>query len=102
MVNFVNLTPHTINLCGKEIVSSGLARCQTLEREIVVIDGIRVNQRTFGEVYGLPEPQPDTIYIVSAIVAQALNGSRDDVFIVDETIRDENGKICGCNALARV
>lgn len=102
MIKFINLTLHTINLCGKEIGSTGLARCDSVVEKIGEIDGIKLNRRSFGEVYGLPEPKADTIYIVSAIVAQALAGSREDVFVVDETVRDENGKICGCNALARV
>lgn len=102
MVNIVNLTPHEIVLCGKKIASSGLARCATLEQQIDVIDGIRVNHRSFGEVNGLPEPEEGTVYIVSALVAQAVRGQRNDVYIVDETVRDSEGHIIGCNALAKV
>lgn len=51
---------------------------------------------------GLSEPQADTIYVVSAIVAQAVSGKRDDVYVVDETIRNEQGQIVGCNALAKI
>lgn len=101
MTNIVNLTPHTINLCGKEIPSTGLARCVSVVDKIGEIDGVKINRRTFGAVYGLPEPQADTIYIVSAIVAQAVADTRDDVYIVDETIRDKSGRIIGCNALAK-
>lgn len=102
MTNIVNLTPHTINLCGKEITSTGLARCESVVETAGDINGVKINRRTFGAVYGLPEPQADTIYIVSAIVAQAVAGQRDDLYIVDETIRDEAGRIIGCNALAKV
>ena len=102
MTKFVNLTPHEITLCGVKLPSEGLARCATLEQQIDVIDGVRVNHRTFGEVSGLPEPQEGTVFIVSALVAQAIAGKRDDVYIVDETVRDEEGKIIGCNALARI
>lgn len=101
-MNIVNLTPHEIILCGKKIASSGLARCESNTIKIDEIDGIKVNKRQFGAVYGLPEQRADTIYIVSALVAQAVSGIRNDVYIVDETIRDEEGKIVGCNALARV
>lgn len=101
-MKIINLTPHAINLCGKVIESAGLARCESVVEKIGEIDGIKVNRRKFGVVYGLPEPQEDTIYIVSALVAQAVAGQRDDVFIVDETVRDEQGKIIGCNALARI
>jgi hypothetical protein len=101
-MKFVNLTPHTINLCGKEIPSTGLARCKTFEKVVEIIDGVFVNQRTFGDVYDLPEPQENTIYIVSILVAKAVAGQRNDVYVVDETIRDEQGKIIGCNALAKI
>ncbi len=100
-MNIINLTPHKINLCGKEIPSAGLARCESVVEKIAEIDGVKINRRSFGAVYGLPEPQEDTIYIVSAIVAQAVADKRDDVYIVDETIRDEAGRIIGCNALAK-
>lgn len=102
MVKFVNLTPHEIVLCGMTLPSSGLARCATLEKQIAVIDGVRVNRRTFGEVTGLPEPQEGTVFIVSALVAQAVSGQRDDVYVVDETIRDSEGRIIGCGALAKI
>lgn len=101
MIKFVNLTPHTINLCGREIESTGLARCDSVVEHIGEIDGVKINRRKFGAVTGLPAPKEDTVYIVSAIVLSALNGSRDDVFVVDETVRDENGRIFGCNALAK-
>lgn len=101
-MKIINLTPHTINLCGREIESAGLARCESVVEKIAEIDGVKVNRRKFGAIYGLPEPQEDTIYIVSALVAQAVAGQRDDVFVVDETIRNEQGQIVGCNALARI
>ena len=71
--------------------------------DTVTADGITVpvNQTRFGEVSDLPDPQPDTIYIVSALVAQAVP-DRQDVFIVDDSVRDEQGRIIGARALAHV
>lgn len=63
---------------------------------------IKVNSTSFGEVEGLPEPQEGTIFIVSALVAQALRGVRDDLVIPDDTVRDEQGRIIGCKSFARV
>lgn len=97
-----NLTPHAITLCGKTIEPTGLARCAQVSERIGDVDGIPVNKKSFGAVDGLPSPEAGTIYIVSAIVAQAVAGKRDDVYVVDETIRDENGWIVGANALAKV
>lgn len=99
-MRIINLTPHEVVLCGQVLPSAGSARCEAVTEQLMTIDGIKVNRKKFGLVTGLPKPQKDTIYIVSRIVAEALHGSRDDVFIVDETVRDESGKIVGANALA--
>ena len=106
MTKLVNLTPHTITiLCGDEkieLASEGLTRATTSTEQVDVINGIPVNSVTIGEVTGLPEPQDDTIFIVSRIVAEAVKGTRNDCLIVDKTVRDANGTIIGCTALARV
>lgn len=55
----------------------------------------------YGEVEGLPEPEDGTIYVVSSLVAQSFR-ERDDVFIPNESVRDEDGHIVGCKSLGRV
>ena len=111
MRKIVNLTPHTINFVGQDntivasIPSSGVARV-VQSREIVdtvVANGITlpIARCTYGDVQGLPEPMDDTIYIVSAITAQAVP-MRPDVFIVDDSVRDENGRIIGVRGLAHI
>jgi hypothetical protein len=112
-LNIVNLTPHPLNLMPEgpdgptvTIPPSGLvARCAVdrVQVDTVTVDGIAipVNRTQFGAVTGLPDPQPDTIYIVSAVVAQAVP-DRPDVFIVDDAVRDDQGRIIGARALAHV
>ena len=112
-VNIVNLTPHALNLMpagptGPVVTippSGQVARCATsrVQVDTVTVDGITVpvNQTRFAAVTGLPDPQPDTIFIVSAVVAQAVP-NRPDVFIVDDAVRDEQGRIIGARALAHV
>lgn len=112
-MRIVNLTPHALNLMPEgpdgpmvTIPPSGqVARCATSRVQVgtVTVDGIAipVNRTQFGAVTGLPDPQPDTIYIVSAVVAQAVP-DRPDVFIVDDAVRDEQGRIIGARALAHV
>jgi len=112
-LNIINLTPHTLNLmpAGPDgpvvtIPPSGLvARCAVdrVQVDTVAVDGISVpvNQTRFGSVSDLPNPQPDTIFVVSALVAQAVP-DRPDVFIVDDAVRDEQGRIIGAKALAHV
>jgi len=112
-LNIVNLTPHALNFMPEgpdgptvTIPPSGqVARCAVdrVQVDTVAVDGITVpvNQTQFGAVTGLPDPQPDTIYIVSAVVAQAVP-DRPDVFIVDDAVRDDQGRIIGARALAHV
>jgi hypothetical protein len=66
-----------------------------------MIGGIPVNKSKFGEVENLPEPQEGTIYIVSALTAQAVP-ERKDVYITDDAVRDEQGRVIGCRALAHI
>ncbi|MFW5434339.1 hypothetical protein [Paenibacillus apiarius] len=107
-MNIINLTPHTINIMPDgpdgvvtSIPSSGEARATTTREFIVTINGIQVYRTKFGAVQGLPEPQKDTIYIVSTITAQAVP-HRDDVFIPDDIVRDDQGRVIGCRALGKI
>jgi hypothetical protein len=109
----VNLTPHALNLmpagpAGPVVTippSGQVARCAVdrVQVDTVTVDGITVpvNQTQFGLVSDLPDPQPDTIFVVSALVAQAVP-ERQDVFIVDDTVRDGQGRIIGACALAHI
>lgn len=112
-MKLVNLTPHALNLMPRgpdgptvTIPPSGqVARCAVdrVQVDTVTVDGITVpvNQTRFGQVSDLPDPQPDTIYIVSSLVAQAVP-DRPDVLIVDDAVRDDQGRIIGARALAHV
>ena len=114
-LNIVNLTPHALNLMpagptGPVVTippSGQVARCVVdrvqVDTVTVTVDGISVpvNRTQFGAVTSLPDPQPDTIFIVSSVVAQAVP-DRPDVFIVDDAVRDEQGRIIGCRALAHI
>jgi len=111
-MNIVNLTPHVLNLLpdgagGKAVAiqpSGQVARCAVnrIQVDVVVVDGVSipVNRTQFGTVTDLPDPLPDTIYIVSAVVAQAVD--RPDVHIVDDAVRDNDGRIIGARALAHI
>ena len=59
--------------------------------------GVKVVNKVFGKVENLPEKQDNVYLIVSSLVAQA--AKRDDL-VVPNTIRDENGKIIGCDSFA--
>ena len=49
----------------------------------------------------LPDYMEDTYYIVSALVANAYP-ERSDLLMVNDTVRDDNGRIIGCKSFAVV
>ena len=98
-MTFVNLTPHTINEInsGKAFSPSGdVARVSSEKKEIKKVGGIPLFEVEFGEVQGLPEPQPDTIYIVSGMVLSAAS-DREDLVAPGDLVRNEEGQPIGCN-----
>jgi hypothetical protein len=113
MKALINLTPHPITILDihDEIIvvipaSGRVARATSSRVEVGVIDLgrcglIPINRTTFGEVEGLPHQEDDVVYIVSAITAQAVP-HRKDVFITDDAVRNEEGHIIGCRALAHI
>lgn len=110
-MKIINLTPHALNFLDSEnrvilaVPSSGVARAAQRRENIGTIDTdgvtLPVTRSAFGAVEGLPAPEAGTIYIVSAITAQAVP-EREDVFVVDDSVRDENGRIIGVRGLAHV
>jgi hypothetical protein len=113
----VNCTPHAITLIRPEgrvtVPPSGMLARAAMERavveEVAVVGGdgapltVPVHRVTYGALDGLPAPRAGTLYIVSALAAQAaLALGRNDVVIVDLAVRDGEGRIIGAEALARV
>ncbi|AVF26395.1 hypothetical protein [Paenibacillus larvae] len=106
-VEVVNLTPHELTILDENnnvihrIPSSGFARAHQTREHIGDINGIPAYKTSFGEVEGLPAPQEDVIYVVSALTAQAAP-HRDDLYIPDNQVRDAEGRIIGCRALGQI
>lgn len=111
-MDLINCTPHKINLVGQNdepvaVIppSENTARVSVSRKTVdtVGVNGreIPVNVSVFGDVIGLPDPKDGVRYIVSRIVADAAS-DRDDLLIVDDTVRDEEKRIVGCRAFARV
>lgn len=108
-MKFVNLTPHALNIVdadGNTILSvapSGtVARVTTQQTVVGNIAGIDIVRTVFGDIDGLPAPQPDTVYVVSTLVLQALKDagvSRNDVVAPDTSpqsaVRNADGQIVG-------
>jgi len=78
MTKIINLTPHEIKIVGEgnKIIQSfppsgRVARVETKQR-LVGSFPVPTWKTEFGKVVDLPEPEKDTIYIVSLLVLQAV------------------------------
>lgn len=111
-MKLVNLTPHSVIVNGVlsliTVPPSGTVARVDVEpdptgNQMLIIDGVTIFVRgqRMGQVVGLPDPQDDTIYIVSLPVAQAVAGLRGDVVSPGPLIRDENGQPVACDGLVR-
>lgn len=82
MTRILNYMPHTLNIQLAddilEIPSSGVARCKVENVQVDEINGIPVVTAEYGDIVGLPEAVPGTIYVTSMLVAQ--RSGRQDVF----------------------
>ena len=110
MTNIINLTPHEISIVNEEgnvikvFESAGVARAAQKDVEIGMLEGIPIIETTFGEPVDLPEYSQGTYYIVSAITAKAASSSgrnTQDLFLTGKTVRNSDGQIIGCQALAK-
>lgn len=61
---------------GVNYPSQGTAR---VSNSFTNFDNDGICDVVYGNVSGLPDPKPNTIYIVSALVLAALKGKRDDI-----------------------
>lgn len=112
MAKLVNLTQHAVTVLAEdgstvEVIEPSGTEARVEQRRVQVdslwLNGnyIPINRSEFGQVEGLPEPTDGVFFVVSMLTAQAATG-RDDLLIVDDTVRDEAGRIIGCRAFSRV
>lgn len=107
----ITVTPHPVVVVVGDgaltLPPSGLvARCAVERRPIgtIVVGGYAVPtyETRLGELDGLPEPEEGTIFAVSSLAAQAAwAAGRRDMFVPDDRVRDEVGRVAGARALAR-
>ena len=110
MTTIFNLTPHRINIVDEEgnvikvFESEGVARAAQNDVQIGTLEGIQIIETDFGKPIGLPEFNQGTYYIVSALTAKAasLSGrNTQDLLLTGKTVRNSDGQIIGCQALAK-
>jgi hypothetical protein len=110
-MKLMNLTPHAVTIVANDgatmtIPPSGtVARCVVTRSVVgtVTVETVTVpvTATVLGQVVDLPQPEPETLYIVSRVVAEAAR-DRTDLVVPDDVVRDEAGRVTGCRALARV
>ncbi len=106
-MSLINLTPHSVTLCGIEIPPSGqIARVGT--RDVVVghypldDEGEIAIPCVFSEqteITGLPEYSTDNQLIVSGVVMAAVGDTRTDVLVPHDLVRDGAGRVIGACSL---
>lgn len=104
-MKLVNLTPHALHIVrGEETIeipASGIvARIEDWILKTYEKDGYNFHLIARKGIFGLPEPEEDTIYIVSRPFAMMLK-ERSDVVFCDDFDRDEEGKIIKARTLSR-
>lgn len=106
--NLVNLTasPITVILTVDQpnlvLESEGCARTHEEKHPIESIGPIPVCDTSYDIIDGLPEEAPDTWYIVSATVADAMRGKRSDLLVVTDPVRDDDGRPIGWRGFRRL
>jgi hypothetical protein len=109
-VKLVNCTPHPIVVCGdgyqRTVIqpSGQVARIAARQKQItnIAVNGVIVPvfATEYGQVEGLPDPEPNTFYIVARLVLQACP-NRKDLLAPGELVRDANGTVIGCKGFSR-
>ena len=102
---FVNMTPHEIKeiVTGLTIPPSGeVTRVAVSYERHGTIENVPCFKAIYGEIENLPEEKPNTTYIVSgmvldAIASNAVTAHRRDFVSPGELVRDEKGQPIGCS-----
>lgn len=110
MTNIINLTPHAITFVVEDnkiifepsgVITRVSSKTETVGSKEFYGIKIPVTTTVFGEVENLPQPKENTVFIVSSLVAGRVP-DRQDVFIPNQSIRDDKGRIIGCLSLGKI
>jgi hypothetical protein len=104
-MNIINLTPHDVTetTSGITYPASGIiARLDHKDKLISSVNGTPVYQKLYGEVRNLPEPTPNTLYLVSGIMIDvARQQGRTDLLAPGRLMKDSKGNVLGCKGFTR-
>ena len=106
-MKFINLTPHPVSIISTGGMITTIpsvenpARVSTVSVKLAVVDGIQIIRQKLGnDVENLPDPQDDTLLIVSQVVFEAC-GDRSDLVFPADFVRNAAGAIIACRALSK-
>lgn len=99
-MKLINLTPHTLKISGYgDIEPSGyVARVNTYLSQIDEVEGIPLLVSRSEGLSNLPEPEPNTMFIVASLVRTYVP-HRKDVCSPSKLLRNKQGAVIGCSAL---
>lgn len=105
-MQIINLTPHElviVNSSGhswRTYPTTGhIARVSLKYQPSGMVESLQTFRVVPGEVEGLPDPKPDTIFVVSAVLASMVK--RSDVMSPGELVRNALGHPVACKGLQR-
>ena len=109
MGKLINMTPHDVVVYddGGEIMvtipaSGQIARCAETSSPAGEFNGIPLVRKDYGDIVGLPDEAPDTMYIVSGLVSAAgAKLGRRDLYSPADLVRNSTGAVVGCKSLAQ-
>lgn len=103
-MQIINLTPHNIYevTTGQTFKPSGIvARLDTTLDQVGTVNNIPLYDKLYGTIKNLPDPQPNTYYIVSGIMLDAgVAQGRTDLLAPGELVRNTKGQLIGCKGFS--
>ena len=110
MMRIRNLTPHPITILLADgstvtIPPEGIVpRVRETVRQVgfAEVEGkhVPLYEKKLGDVEDLPLAEPHTLYVVPLAVAMEVRSP--DLVVPHDFVRDDQGRIVGCRALARI
>ena len=114
-VRFVNLTSHDVHILDEDnnvlLIFPSVADPEAPVRLPVISEDlgdfgvasettpVRLIRNSYGDVENLPEPRPNTLFIVSSVI-QSQTNHRADLVVPSPQVRDAEGNVIGCRGFA--
>lgn len=109
----INLTPHDIHLhlaSGEVVTYHALnkdnpARAQMSSTQVATVEisgqVVPITRNEYGTLENVPDQIAQTLFIVSALAAQAAPW-RKDLIIPSEPVRNDKNQVVGCRSFSRI